>query len=181
MGPKLVGLCAAAPRIQHRHRRFVTEDARIGVHDRYLKLVKALCPPGRTLHPPRQGLPGQASVPGDRVSSPKRIFARRSKQRVPSWPYRSRSEVDGLSPERSCPHRIGTHISAGSCAIPAGLLEPDQEIKSFCHFLADAMQLAGATGTDRRFRLNHFFDTQPCHDDITDTVGARWASSALPT
>jgi hypothetical protein len=27
------------------------------VHDRYLKLVKALCPPGRTLHPPRQGLP----------------------------------------------------------------------------------------------------------------------------
>src|SRR5258705_7111159 len=51
MRPELAGPGAAAPRVEHRHRRLVAEHSWRGLDRPQLKLIEALEPPGGTLHP----------------------------------------------------------------------------------------------------------------------------------
>ena len=162
MRPELADFCSAAPRIEHPHRRFVAEQARMAVHGRELQVIEALHRPCRLLHPARQRL----AVDGEAMAGKDLRLA--IQRRAPGELRRGNPCDEGRRGHAALDQaRARLGLNHRALAGPTGVFGADRAqdpkhrgnpIDHVVDVLANAVQRARAARTRRRFRFDRHID-----------------------
>lgn len=187
MRPKLADFRSTPTRIEHPHRRFVAEQARMAVHGRELQFIEALHRPCRLLHPARQRLAVdvEAMAGKDLRLTIKRRAPGELRHRDPG-DKRGRGHA-ALDQTRA---RLGLNHLA--LAGPARVFGADRAqdpkhrgnpIDHVVDVLANAVQRARAARARRRLRLDRHVDARQMlgqGPDIAFALLQRFQSGLVP-
>ena len=163
MRPELAGPGAAAPRVEHRHRRLVAEHSWRGLDRPQLKLIEALEPPGGTLHPAgERGAVEMDALAGQNLHLPiqRQIPGELRDHHLAHERRRGHPALDQARQHLCLDHAI--RAAAGIFGTDRAQDPQDRgdHVQHLVDVLPDLVQSALAAGAGRRVRLQHLLATR---------------------
>ncbi len=174
MRPELADTSAMSSGIEHRHRRLVAEQPRRSLDHPQLKLIKALEPPCRTLHPTgeRRAVEMDALAGQDLHLAVQRQIPGELRDHHVSHQYRRyHSALNQTRQHLRLDHAVGA-TAAGVFGMNRAQYPQDRRdhVQYLAHILADPVQSALTARARCRVRLDHLLAARQVLGQRTDVA-----------